>query len=124
MRKLNKWTLIWRLIFNPKTYYGRHNFMLALVIEYALQNYEEKRGTGASDVLIYDMAYGRDIFLPETSCTMNTDGEEVESLHVRAYKEWQTVRTVKAKPLTGPQNSNLPCFRHAQGEKLGNHGYG
>lgn len=55
--KINKWKLIWRLLTNKK-----FTIWFGLVVEYALNNYEEKRGDGASDVLIYDSYYGKDIF--------------------------------------------------------------
>ena len=62
--KLRKWRLIWRLLFNPvnKKRGQRFNDHLSAVLLYALNNYSEKRGEGASDVLVYDNTYGRDLF--------------------------------------------------------------
>ncbi len=60
--KLKRWKLIFRLLFNDESEYGfDHNVHLSDVIAYALNNYESKRGDGASDVLLYDRTYGRDI---------------------------------------------------------------
>ena len=56
--KLNKWKLIWLLMVDKK-----HTAWLGSVIEYALKNYEEKRGDGASDVLLYESIYGTNIFM-------------------------------------------------------------
>lgn len=55
--KLKKWKLIFRLIFNKK-----FTNMFTDVILYALNNYSEKRGSGSSDVLFYDIEYKKDIF--------------------------------------------------------------
>lgn len=62
--KLKKWKLIWRLLFNPmnKEYGSRFNEQLSSVLLYALNNYSEKRGEGASEVLFYGNSYGKDLF--------------------------------------------------------------
>ena len=62
--KLNKWKLIFRLIFNQKNkvHGGTFNEYFADVILYALNNYQEKRGSGSCDVFLYDVRWGKDIF--------------------------------------------------------------
>ena len=57
MKKMKRWKLIFRLIFNPKN----HNFWFEGLIRYALNNYEKNRGDGASDVLFYEEKFNRDI---------------------------------------------------------------
>jgi hypothetical protein len=56
--KLDKWRLIWLILFNPRNakYGNNHNTWLMHVINYALTHHSEKRGAGASDVLIYDLS--------------------------------------------------------------------
>ena len=63
--KLKKYKLIWRILTNPKNkqYGGHFNDSLSDVLLYALNNYAEKRGEGASDVLMYDSNYGKDLFV-------------------------------------------------------------
>ena len=58
MKQINRWKLIWLLFINPRTKYGnKHNDWFSGLLNYAITNYDNKRGEYADKVLMYTNTY-------------------------------------------------------------------